>query len=160
MPSTRTLLHQLGGMTYMTALDQIMSCYAMTMSKKVWEYLTIILQFGKYQYMKIPMGLKISADIFQRKMSKLFEDLLYILAYIDDLLIVTKGSYKDHLEKLKETFNLLRMKGVQVNAKESFFVTQEVEYLGYIINQNGIKPQPKKVQAILRMQVPKMVKQL
>jgi len=160
MPSTRTLLHQIGGMTYVTALDQIMSYYTMNMSKKVWEYLTIILPFGKYQYKKMPMGLKISADVFQREMSKLFEDLSYVLVYIDDLLIVTKGSYEDHLEKLKETFRRLKSKGVQLNAKKSFFATQEVEYLGYIINRNGIKPQPKKVQAILRMQIPKTVKQL
>ena len=144
MPGTRTLLHQLGGMTYVTALDQIMSYYAMDMSKKVWEYLTIILPFGKYQNTKMPMGLKISADVFQREMSKLFEDLSYVLVYINDLLIVTKGSYRDHLEKLKETLKRPRMKGVQLNAKKSFFATQEVEYLGYIINQNGIKRQPKR----------------
>ena len=110
--------------------------------------------------MKMPMGLKISADVFQREMSKLFEDLPYVLVYIDDLLIVTKGSYDDHLRKLEEPFKRLQKKGVQLNAKKSYFATQEVEYLGYIINQNRIKPQPKKVQAILRMQVPKMVKQL
>jgi len=46
MPSTRILLHQIGGMIYMTALDQIMSDYTMNMSKKVWEYLAIILLFG------------------------------------------------------------------------------------------------------------------
>ena len=104
LPSTRTLLHQLGGMTYVSALDQIMSYYAMNMSKKVWDCLTITSPFSKYQYIKMPMGLKISANAFQREMSRLFEDLLYVLVYIDNLLIVTKGSYKDHLEKLKETF--------------------------------------------------------
>ena len=66
----------------------------------------------------MPMGLKISADVFQREMSKLFEDLSYVLVYIDDLLIVTKGSYEDHLEKLKETFRRLKLKGVQLNAKK------------------------------------------
>ena len=75
-------------------------------------------------------------------------------------MVITKGSYNDHLRKLKETFKRLQKKGVQLNAKKSYFATQEVEYLGYIINQNRIKPQPKKVQAILRMQVPKTVKQL
>ena len=79
MPSTRTLLHQFIGMTYVTALDQTMSYYTINMSKKVWQFLTIFLPFGKYQYMKMPTGLKISADIFQCKMSKLFEDLPYVL---------------------------------------------------------------------------------
>ena len=122
MRSTRTLLHQIGGMTYVTALDQIMSYYTMKMSKKVWEYLTIILPFGKYQYMKMPR-LKILADVFQREMSKLFEDLPYVLVYIDNLLVITKGSYNDHLRKLKETFKRLQKKGVQLNAKKSYFAT-------------------------------------
>ena len=79
MPSTRTLLHMVGGMTYVTALDQIMSYYAMNVSKKMWKYLTIILLFGKYQYMKMPMGLKMSANVFQREISKLFQDCNYVL---------------------------------------------------------------------------------
>ena len=114
------------------------------------NYYSTLRQVPVYE---MPMGLKISADVFQREMSKLFEDLPYVLVYIDDLLIVTKASYDDNLEKLKEVFILLRKKGVQLNAKKSFFATQEVEYLGYIINKQGIKPQPKKVEAIFRMNV-------
>lgn len=125
MPSTRNLLHQIGGMTYVTALDQIMSYYTMNMSRKVWEYLTIILPFGKYQYMKMPMGLKISADVFQREISKLFEDLPYVLVYIDDILMVTKESYEDHLEKLREVFQRLRKKGVQLNPKNPFLLRRK-----------------------------------
>ena len=49
----------------------------------------------------MPMGLTIAADVIQQETSKLFKDLPYVVVYIDYLLIVTKASYKDHLEKLR-----------------------------------------------------------
>ena len=80
--------------------------------------MTIIPPFGKYQYTKMPMGLKISADVFQRKMSKLFYDLDFVLVYIDNVLIVTKGTHEDHLQKLKIVLTKMRKKGAQLNAKK------------------------------------------
>ncbi len=50
--------------------------------------------------------------------------------------------------------------GLKVNAAKSFFCTHEIEYLGYIITREGIKPQPKKVQAILALNPPNNVKEL
>ena len=105
----------------------------MQMKKK--PLLTIILPFGKFQYKKMPMGLKISVDVFQREMTKLFSNLDVILIYIDDILVVTKGDFQDHLEKLQIVLERFRKQGMQLNGKKSYFATQEVEYLGYIINR-------------------------
>ena len=52
------------------------------------------------------------------------------------------------------------MCGLKVNADKSTFCTLEIEYLGYILTKDGIKPQSKKVQATLTIQPPKAVKQL
>ena len=49
---------------------------------------------------------------------------------------------------------------MKVNAAKSFFCTHEIEYLGYILTRGGIKPQPKKVQAILALNPPNNVKEL
>ena len=65
---------------------------------------TIILPWGKYEYQRLPMGLCTSPNIFQEKMGILMQDLKYVRAYIDDLLILTKSSFTDHLEKLEEVF--------------------------------------------------------
>ena len=54
----------------------------------------------------------------------------------------------------------LRSKGVQLNAGKSYFATTKVNYLGYVITREGIRPQKSKVKAILEMSVPKTVKQL
>jgi hypothetical protein len=93
-------------------------------------------------------------------MMNLMEGLEYIRAYIDDLLVITRGSLEDHLEKLREVLRRLRDAGLKVNAAKSYFCTHEIEYLGYILTRDGIKPQTKKVQAILALNPPNNVKEL
>jgi hypothetical protein len=93
-------------------------------------------------------------------MSELMEDLEYLLAYLDNLLCISRISLKDHLEKLEEVLRHLCDAGLKVNAEKSTFCTLEIEYLGYILTRDGIKPQSNKVQAILAIQPPKNVTEL
>ena len=69
----------------------------------------------KYEYVKLPMGLCNSPDIFQEKMNELFADLEVAKAYIDDLLIITKGSLQDHLDNLEIVLQRLQEAGLKVN---------------------------------------------
>ena len=63
---------------------------------------------------------------------------------IDDLLVITRGTLEDHLDKLRKVLRRLREAGLKVNALKSHFCSHEIEYLGYILTREGIKPQPKK----------------
>jgi len=101
-----------------------------------------------------------SADIFQAEMMDLMEALEYVRAYINDLLVITRGTLEDHLEQLGEVLRRLRQAGLKVNAAKSFSCTHEIEHLGYILTRGGIKPQPQKVQAILVLNPPNNVKEL
>ena len=102
--------------------------------------------------------MRVQADIFQAEMMHLMEALEYVRAYIDDLLVITRGTLEDHLEKLREVLRRLREAGLKVNT--AIFLYPRVEYLGYILTREGIKPQPKKVQAILALNPPNNVKEL
>jgi hypothetical protein len=70
---------------------------------------------------KLPMGLCNSPNVFQEKVSILMEGLEFICTYIDDLLVLSKGSFKDHLLKLELVLQCLQKAGLKVNAKKSFF---------------------------------------
>ena len=76
------------------------------------------------------------------------QDLDNVRAYINDLLILTKGSWQDHLNTLSEVLSRLRDAGLKVNANKSFFGQTKLEYLGFWITRNGIMPLPKKVEAL------------
>eukprot|EP00804_Cyclotella_cryptica_P022398 CCRYP_020045-RA/>CCRYP_020045-RA protein AED:0.26 eAED:0.26 QI:0/0/0/1/0/0/2/0/298 len=80
--------------------------------------------------------------------------------YLDDLLCISKGNLKDHLTKLRLVFIRLQDACLIVNACKLSFCAVETEYLGYVLSRDGIKPQPKKVQAILALTLPQNVKQL
>ena len=89
-----------------------------------------MLPWGKYEYQKLPMGLCNSPDIFQEKMNELFNGLEYVRTYIDDLLIISNDSLKDHVNKLDKVLTKLKEAGFKVNAEKSFFARNELEYLG------------------------------
>ena len=106
------------------------------------------------------MGLCNSPDIFQEKMSELFIGLDPVRVYIDELLLVSKGSWTEHLSILEEMFTRLQKAGLKVNARKSCFGAHKFDYLGYHVTRDGVMPRPKKVEAIQALTVPKTRKQL
>ena len=121
---------------------------------------TLVFPWGKYEMQVLPMGLCNGPDVFQEKMSTLFEELDFVRTYIDDLLVTTKGDLDDHLEKLDVVLRKLKRTGLKINANKSFFCKHELEYLGYWITRDHITPLPKKVEAIRRIAQPKNKKDL
>jgi len=97
------------------------------------------------------MSLCNSPDIFQEKMNELFAAFDYVRAYIDDVLIISNGSFQDHSTKVGTVLDKLLKAGFKVNAEKSFFAQDSLEYLGFKITRNGIMPLPEKVQAIQNM---------
>eukprot|EP00804_Cyclotella_cryptica_P006700 CCRYP_008641-RA/>CCRYP_008641-RA protein AED:0.32 eAED:0.30 QI:0/-1/0/1/-1/1/1/0/549 len=154
LPKISTVMQELEGFTFATALDLNMGYYTIRLDPDASKICTIIFPWGKYSYLRLPMGIAGSPDIFQSKMTELMATLEFARAYIDDLLHITKGTLEDHLAKLELVLSRLQ------DARKSNFCTIETEYLGYILSQEGIKPQPKKVQSIHALTPPKKVKDL
>ena len=148
LPRIADTLQELEGFQYASALDLNMGYYHIILSPEASDMCTIVTEFGKFRYKRLPMGVSCSPDIFQAKINELLGDVVGVKAYIDDLLAVTKGSFDDHLEQLEEIFHRCQKAGLKVNADKSFFGVNEIEYLGYIVTPEGIKPNPKKIKAI------------
>ncbi len=72
-------------------------------------------------YLRLPTGYAGSADIFQAEMMTLMEALEYVRSYIDDLLVITRGTLEDHLEKLREVLRRLHGAGLTIIATKSLF---------------------------------------
>ena len=160
LPKISAVFQEMEGFTFATALDLNMGYYHIRLDPDSQKICTIIFPWGKYSYLRLPMGVACAPDIFQAKMSELMSTLEFVRAYIDDLLCITKGSFEDHLDKLREVLRRLQNAGLKVNARKCFWGTDETEYLGYILTRDGIKPQPKKVEAILAIKPPTKVKEL
>ena len=75
-------------------------------------------------------------------------------------MILSSSIFEDHLDRLGRVLQRLQDKGLRINAPESTFATDKIEYLGYTLTHDGIKPQVKKISAYLALQPPSNVEQL
>ena len=154
LPHIKDMLLKVSHFTYATALDLVMGYYNITLSADASKLCTIVTPFGKYEYLRLPMGVSVAPDIFQEKICDLFHDLEHVRAFIDDLLVVSHGTYEEHIAELDVVLTRLSNAGLKCKIDKCFFAEPEIEYLGYIITKDGIKPNPKKVQGILDMRRP------
>ena len=90
IPKISTILQELDGFTYATALDLSMGYYTNRLDPTASAMCTIIFPWGKYSYKRLPMGFEGSADIFQAQIMDLMTSLEFVRAYMDDLLIITR----------------------------------------------------------------------
>jgi transposase InsO family protein len=160
LPKISDLLQKLQGFTYATAIDLSMGYYHIPLDRYSQRLCTTILPWGKYQYERLPMGITNSPDIFQSIMMEVLGDLDYARTYIDDILITSSGSFDDHLAKLNVVLTRLEDTGFRANVRKCYFAEEKLEYLGYWLTRAGIQPQPKKVEAILRLSPPTTKRQL
>ena len=113
---------------------------------------------GYYRFKKCFYGLAGIPTIFQEKIDR---TLGYCTpAWLDDIIMVTRGNKQDHEKKLFEILNKLEKAGYRANKKKSEFFMNRTKWLGHEIDENGIKPNEEKVEAILKLKPPEKTKEL
>ena len=93
-------------------------------------------------------------------MNEMFRGFEFIRAYIYVLLIITKGGWYDHLNKLEQVIKKIKDSGLKCNINNSFFGQTKMEYLGFWVMRNGIHLANKKVEATVNMTQPKTIIQV
>ncbi len=134
-PKIQEMLQKLQGYQWATSLDLNMGYYHIVLDADARKYYTTVLPWGKYEYLRLPMGLDNSPDIFQEEMSELMGNLYFIKTYLDDVLIISSGSYEDHLSKLRAALAILQATGLKINIFKSKFCKKELEYLGFYLTR-------------------------
>src|SRR5687767_13319122 len=90
IPKIQEMLHTLEGFMFATSLDLNMGYYHLLLTSNASRLCTVVIPWGKYEYLRLPMGLCNSPDIFQEKMNEPMTGLEFARAYLDILLIYQK----------------------------------------------------------------------
>ena len=159
IPTFDELVSKLSGAKFLSKLDAASGFYQIPLSEKARNFTTFITPFGRYRFKRLPMGINIAPEIYQRKMMELLEGIEGVLIYMDDVLIFGKDR-ASHDEILKLVLDRIESSGLKLNRDKCTFSSESVEFLGHIISSNGIKASPEKVSAIQSMIPPKNVKEL
>ena len=123
------------------------------------QYVTVNTHEGLFQYNRLPFGISSAPAIFQRHMKTLLQGLKGVAVYIDDIL-VTGPTLEEHLQNLEKVLEKLQSAGLRLNKEKCFFLRPSIDYLGHVIDQDGIHPTQEKVTAIKEALRPKNVTEL
>ena len=124
---------------------------------------TFATPFGAYKWNRLPFGLCISSEIFQRSLSESLDSLPGVLFAMDDIIVTGCGlsdeeAIKDHNENLSKLLERCRTKNISLNKKKLDLCKSEITFLGHKVTSAGLQPDPEKVAAVANMTPPHDVK--
>ena len=141
-------MDHLEGFQYATAFDLNMEYHNIMILPASQVMMKIVTEFAKFRYNRLPMGICASGDIFQYRVYKLLGDIEGVKTHTNNIWVLRKESFYKHNWKMMTIFGRFRAAGLRVNAPKCSFGLNAIPYLGYVISQEGIKLDTKKVKGI------------
>ena len=106
----------------------------------------------------MPFGLCNAPEKFQELMSRVLRDCSeFALPYLDYIIIFSK-SFEDHVKHLELVCSKLREHKLKLKISKCHFAQAKTNYLGFIVNGQGIRPDPNKIQSIRDLPTPTSVR--
>jgi hypothetical protein len=114
--------------TISSALDLNMGCYHIKLDADAQKLCTFVFPWGKYKYKRLPMSIKFTPYVFKTSCLNLYKirNMLKLTGYLDDLLILTNNSFKEHLLNLEIVLARLSTAGMRVNISKSKFFEEQI----------------------------------
>ena len=159
LPNPQDLLSVLAGGKRFTKLDLKHAYQQLPLSEESKQFLTINTSKGLYQYQRLPFGVASAPAIFQSIMDTILKGIDGVVCYIDDILITGRND-QEHLSRLEAVLSRLERYGVQLKWSRCGFLKKKVQFLGHVIDAEGVYPSPEKVQAIVEAPSPSTVTEL
>jgi len=159
MPKVDTTLAQLSGAIVFSKLDANSGFWQIPLVDESKLLTTFITPYGRFCFNKLPFGISSVPEIFQRRMNEVLHGLPGVLCHVDDVLVYGKDA-TEHETRLHATLKRIKEAGITLNENKCQFYKSQITFLGHVINQHGISPDPRKTTAILNMTAPTSVSEL
>lgn len=155
MPRIDETLDQLHGSKVFSTLDLKSGYWQVPVAEQDRQKTAFITKYGLFQWTCMPFGLCNAPATFQRLMDAVLRGLKWecCLVYLDDVIIYSR-SVEEHAEHLKKVFGAIAKAGLKLNASKCKFALHELTYLGHTITEEGIRPDGKNLEAVLKMPNP------
>lgn len=162
IPDISNTLANLRGSTFFTTIDLTSGFHQIKMKTCDIPKTSFSTMNGKFEFTRLPFGLKNAPAIFQRMIDDVLKEYIgkICYVYIDDIIIFGGSTEDDHLKNVEKIFHKLERANLRVNLDKTQFLKKSTEFLGYVITSNGIRPNQKKVAAIVQLKPPENLKDL
>ena len=158
LPHIHDFSSNLNGCKVFSKVDLIRAYHHIPVAPEDVFKTAVITPFGLFEFNRMPFGLRNAGQTFQRFMNQVTQGLDFVFVYVDDILIFSKTE-EEHEEHLRMLFKRLLEYGLRIKASKCLFGVSCLDFLGYEINADGIRPSRERVEKIKDFPEPKSIKQ-
>ncbi|UYV67597.1 hypothetical protein LAZ67_5001331 [Cordylochernes scorpioides] len=161
IPLIETVLDQLSNSKYFSTIDITSAFWQIPIHPESRPLLSFVTHLGQYHFNRLPFGLKLSPQIFERQLNQLIlkHKLTFANHYFDDF-IIHSNSLEEHLGHLQEFFHFCKLENIKLNLNKCQFFRTSIDYLGYKISSGTCTPLVRNIDVINAIKPPTNVKTL
>ena len=159
LPRIDDLLDKLQGATVFSSLDLLSGYHQVRLKESDREKTAFRTPEGHFEFKVVPFGLTNAPSVFMENMTRALHGLKNAIVYLDDILVFSKNR-EEHPEHLRQVLQKLTKAEFYCKLNKCEFLKRELTFLGHVVSDQGIKPDPKKVEAIVNWLTPTTVQGL
>lgn len=159
LPSVEQTLAQIGGAKFFSKLDANSGFWQVELARESALLTTFITPFGRFCFNRLPFGITSAPEHFQRRMCEILSGLEGVVCLVDDILICGK-TQAEHDERLIAVLTRLSEAGLTLNKEKCELNRTSIKFLGQLVDETGVKPDPDKILAIQGMKPPTNITEL
>ena len=154
--SIEEIMGKFHGMTRFTITDFNKGYWMMELDPESRKYTMMALDIGRFQWTRLPMGSIVAQDVFQRKLDAIFLDIPGVTGIANDMINYGRSDL-EHDKHLLNFLEVCRKNTLTLNLDKMQFRLPQVSFFGHQWSVKGLSPDPKKIAAVKRMNLPEDV---
>ena len=139
--------------------DIRMAFHQLKLSNRAKEICSFSTFMGCYSYVRSPMGISDIPATFNNIINQLIGHIEGVFTYADDVCLFSP-TYEHHIKILKEVLHIFEKEGLTINPKKTEIAVKQIEFLGTIIDKDGIRPNPQNLGKVLNFELPQTSRKL
>ena len=159
LPTKEEILCDMAGAKFFTKLDAASGFHQIKLDEESSLMTTFNTPFGRYRYLRLPMGVSSAPEVFHKTMVQYLQELDGVRVFMDDI-IIWGSSQEEHDIRVHVVLSKLSQIGLKLNSTKCYYRMKEITYLGDVISEKGVQPDPQKVQGILDLRKPCSIEDL
>ena len=153
LPSRAEITAHFAGAKFFSKLDASSGFWQIKLDDASSELCTFITPFGRYRFLRLPFGISSAPEVYHKIIHDLFSEVPGVNTMMDDI-IVWGSTREEHDQNLRQVLEIAERNNLKLNREKCEFGVRKLTFIGDVISDQGVLPDPKKVSAILNMQKP------